>query len=59
MADEISMVAFGHLVSVRRDTSPRPGFVQLLFDTNVEMFIPNSLFDSLDMRFTLQEKDHG
>ena len=53
----LDMGVFGHLKAVNNETSPKPGFVQLIFDTGTEMFIPNDLFLSINMKFSLEEKD--
>ncbi len=53
----LDMSVFGHLTDVNNEKSPRPGFVQLIFDTGTEMFIPNDLFLSINMKFSLEEKD--
>ena len=55
--ESLDMSVFGHLKAVNNETSPKPGFVQLIFDTGTEMFIPNDLFLSINMKFLLEEKD--
>lgn len=52
---EIPMYHFGHLKSVDLKKSPQPGKVQLIFDTGVEMYIPEKLFVALNLRFKLEE----
>lgn len=55
--DELDMSRFGHLSSVNKKISSKPGKTEFIFDTGVEFFIPNALVSSLNLRFTLEQRD--
>lgn len=54
--EELDMTRFGHLTQVNKDNSPREGLIECILDTGTVMYIPISMWDTLNLKFSLEEK---